>query len=226
MDKNGPQCQVCLRTPDIKLPFFCPTCARNVLYELRIKLAQTLLNKEGLGREIELWIHARNDEVSKASTKKAVDKSPRGPSHRLELEQARSEATQAKARATSILQESQTTRSQIKKMRTDISKRKSDVASRALALKAARQASEHEEEKLMRPLLEETSAVQSSWDRLHHRTAEARVFLCREAAALYGLYQQKKKKGIPGRDLYLLGGVPVVDLRDLNSIYFTPQPPC
>ena len=55
------------------------------------------------------------------------------------------------------------------------------------------------------------------WDALHAKTAEARSFLCMEAAQLYGLQQRRRKKGTPGRDVYLIGGTPICDLRDLNS---------
>jgi Vacuolar sorting 38 and autophagy-related subunit 14 len=57
-------------------------------------------------------------------------------------------------------------------------------------------------------------------DALHARTAESRFFLCRETANLYGLVQRKRRKGAGGRDAYFIGGVPIVDIRDINSMSF------
>ncbi|KAI5798839.1 UV radiation resistance protein and autophagy-related subunit 14-domain-containing protein [Geopyxis carbonaria] len=56
------------------------------------------------------------------------------------------------------------------------------------------------------------------WKALYNRTAEARSFLCREAAGLYGLRIKRKKSG---RVDYLIGGVPIPNLlNDLNAQTF------
>jgi len=53
---------------------------------------------------------------------------------------------------------------------------------------------------------------------LHGRIAEARGYLCREAAGLYGLRQKRRKSG---RVDYVIGGVAIPNyLTDLNSTLF------
>ncbi|PWW73547.1 hypothetical protein C7212DRAFT_347044 [Tuber magnatum] len=53
---------------------------------------------------------------------------------------------------------------------------------------------------------------------LHGRIAEARGYLCREAAGLYGLRQKRRKSG---RVEYVIGGVAIPNyLTDLNSTVF------
>ncbi|KAL3455557.1 UV radiation resistance protein and autophagy-related subunit 14-domain-containing protein [Aspergillus heterothallicus] len=55
------------------------------------------------------------------------------------------------------------------------------------------------------------------WNTLHTKTAEARIFLCREVASLYGLRQKVKKRNNELKELYMIGGVNIFDLRDLNG---------
>src|SRR5436190_6840984 len=45
-------CHVCSRSPNSRLSFYCSTCARNQLYQLRIEHAGALLEKETAGRHI------------------------------------------------------------------------------------------------------------------------------------------------------------------------------
>ena len=219
MDITGPQCQVCLRTPENKLLFFCPTCARNALYELRLKHAQVLLSKEALAKEIESIALAQNSDGGKISLKEPSSEATLRPGNRVVLEETRSAVARSKTRTTALLDECTVLRSQVEKSREHIVRRKADIASRRSGYNAASELFE-DKDKAVRPLQQEISTTEASWNRLHTRTAEARVFLCREAAALYGLQQRKKRKGIPGRDLYIIGGVPIVDLRDLNGINF------
>ena len=223
MDTTGPPCQACLRTPENKLPFFCCTCARNVLYEPRLRHVQILLGKEVLGKEIEQAIFSRSEGEDGGQRKLRAQRSTLDNTHglgdRLVLEQTRSQISRSKTRTSTMVEESKVLHSHIEQMRADVARRKEGVAGRSSSLKAASGLVQQEDDRSMRPMQKNISNTQVSWDRLHNRTAEARVFLCREAAALYGLQRRRKKKGAPGRDLFLIGGVSIVDLRDLNSMY-------
>ncbi|KAJ0421003.1 UV radiation resistance protein and autophagy-related subunit 14-domain-containing protein [Aspergillus carlsbadensis] len=55
------------------------------------------------------------------------------------------------------------------------------------------------------------------WNSLHTKTAEARIFLCREVASLYGLRQKVRKRDNGLKESYMIGGVNIFDLRDLNG---------
>lgn len=62
----------------------------------------------------------------------------------------------------------------------------------------------------------DTRRINSKWKTLHTRTAEARSYLCREAATLYGLRQKRRRSG---RTDYSIGGVPIPNfLQDLNCM--------
>ncbi|KAL2814741.1 UV radiation resistance protein and autophagy-related subunit 14-domain-containing protein [Aspergillus granulosus] len=55
------------------------------------------------------------------------------------------------------------------------------------------------------------------WNSLHTKTAEARIFLCREVASLYGLRQKVRKRDNGLKESYMIGGVNIFDLRDMNG---------
>ncbi|KAL5333220.1 UV radiation resistance protein and autophagy-related subunit 14-domain-containing protein [Aspergillus crustosus] len=55
------------------------------------------------------------------------------------------------------------------------------------------------------------------WHSNHIKTAEARIFLCREAASLYSL-RQKFRRGETGlKESYTIGGVSILNLKELNG---------
>lgn len=61
----------------------------------------------------------------------------------------------------------------------------------------------------------DTKRLNQKWKALYTRTAEARGFLCREAAMLYGLRQKRKKSG---KTEHTIGGVAIPNfLQDLNG---------
>ena len=217
MEKTGPECQVCLRTPDSSLPFYCQTCGRNVLYEVRLKHAQTLLEKETLAKEINAKALSVAGEKSATGNGRAASRDVHEPPNRLSLEHMRSESLKSKSQAQAISAECQTLRAQLETLRGHASKAKKAAAQRASTLDSMQRALQKSQLESTEALEKEISSISTSWDRLHNRTAEARVFLCREVATLYGLQQRKRKKGAPGRDAYLIGGVQIIDLRDLNS---------
>lgn len=63
----------------------------------------------------------------------------------------------------------------------------------------------------------DTKRLNQKWKALYTRTAEARGFLCREAAMLYGLRQKRKKSG---KTEHTIGGVAIPNfLQDLNGNY-------
>ncbi|KAI9806962.1 MAG: hypothetical protein M1833_002620 [Piccolia ochrophora] len=194
------QCTTCSRTHGSKLSFNCPTCARNALYELRLEHITTLLGKETLGAEVDKAVNAHDAATSTWS-----------------VEVARSAAAQAKERVQELnehserlRQEMASCRDEISHTRTGLDRRRADLASATHDLASRRTSSiEHLDKSIKR-----TSA---RWDQQHQRTAESRVFLCREAANLYGLRQRKRRKNGVIKEDYTIGGIPIIDLRDLNG---------
>lgn len=206
------QCDICLRSPSNRLPFNCITCARNVLYEPRIQLAQTLLQSEAIGKDVES--HMVAEPVT--SKKKAATKSPESSST-WTLEQTLGEQVASTERTQDILSHVEALRNENDVMKNEVAKRKAKLIRRHSDLKSAKDALTQREAVAIDPVEKGLRRMELRWDAMHTKTAESRVFLCREAAQLYGLQQRKRKRSGPGRDVYLIGGVPIADLRDLNS---------
>jgi K+-sensing histidine kinase KdpD len=93
------------------------------------------------------------------------------------------------------------------------------VAERRRKLREAQNTS-GKQEQLIDIAQRDIKKLHQKWKAVHARTAEARSFLCREAAMLYGL-RLKRRKG--GNMDYLIGGVTVPNyLRDLNGLSLSP----
>ncbi len=206
------QCDICARHHGQQLPFQCPTCARSALYGLRVQLGQALLDNNSFVRQINPMIAAATRATSPSSP------ATRGSKSRLAIEEASARAERAAERTKDISNHIEILRKEIEDSKADIAKRKaalaqrrSDASSATHNLKARRAATLETVEK-------GTKKLEYRWNSLHAKTVEARVFLCREAANLYHLRQRRRKKGGSVREDYTIGGVGIVDLRDLNSM--------
>ena len=209
------QCEICKRSPTSRLPFNCTLCAREALHEPRIQLALTLLQQETLGHDVEGKI-AQETGILRTSTPKASNK-PQELSPRWALERARIERTASDGEAQAVLGHVEALRAQTKEMKVEIASRKSNLAKRRSDLESATRNISRRQISATEPLEKGLKRTGHRWDALHLATLEARIFLCKEAAQLYGLQQRKRKRGRPGRDIYVIGGIPIADLRELNS---------
>ena len=210
------QCDVCHRTASDRLPLYCTLCARNALYNHRTQLAQTLLQKEDSCREVE----QRTTNKTKASTITTLRDAKLSEPHSRHswlVQRAAAEETLSQEKVESTLHHIQLLREEIKEVRDNISTRKVKLNRRRSEFTSAKQELLHSQANAIDPVEKGIRRTEHRWDILHKKTAESRLFLCREAALLYGLQQRKRKKGGLGRDVYFIGGVPIIDLRDLNS---------
>lgn len=207
------QCDICLRSSSSRLPFHCASCARDVIYEQRILLAQTLLDSEAAGKAVESSIAVGPTSGPIKASAKIMELSPAWA-----LEQAIAEEFASVKRAESIMSHVDALRKETEMARSDIARRKAGNVKRWSDLKSTTLAAQREAEAL-ESVKKGVERMERRWDMLHTRTMESRVFLCREAAQLYGLQQRIRKKAGSVRDIYMIGGVPIPDLRDLNSKY-------
>ena len=215
MEASTVQCQVCIRSATSRLPFLCTACARNALYEPRLQHVQSLLSKEALGREVEYALNAHPKRKKQHNgLREGAHRKPAAP---VAYERATSQLAQVTERIETIFSHVEALQAQTKQMKADIAKRRTAVTQRHAALASAEKEVAKEAAKAPDPVEKAIAKTESRWNALHTQTVEARVFLCREVASLYGLQQKKRRKGVSGRDSYLIGGVPIVDIRDINS---------
>lgn len=208
------ECEICKRSPSSKLPFNCTFCARGSLYPYRLQHAQVLLQKESLEKQIEETVNS----ASVPSNSSAVNPHQKDARSTWAFRSAERDISVSEDRTREIMPHIKALREEIRTMKEDFSARQARIQKRRSDLAAARQ-----ELKLSRALAVESvekgvRRTGQRWDLLHSRTAESRLFLCKEAAHLYGLSKQERRKDAKGRDIHNIGGVPIVDLRDLNSM--------
>jgi hypothetical protein len=116
---------------------------------------------------------------------------------------------------------------QIQSLRSEIQNRNVDISRRRLELARRRSGSESAKYQLAERETGALTSIQNNhkrtdhlWNSLHTKTAEARIFLCREVASLYGLRQKVRKRDNGLKESYMIGGVNIFDLRDLNGKLF------
>ena len=209
------QCDICHRASTARLPFNCTTCARNALYRPRIQYAQVLLEAEKLTEEVERNV-APTQPIGSLS--RGTSGSPK-VHVAYATERLTAERVVLEEKTEAILAQAETLRKQTEELKVYLDKKKAELSERRSNLEAATRRLSERPKRDLEPLEKDLKRTKSHWDALHSKTAEARAFLCREAAQLYGLQQRKRRKGTPGRDFYFVGGTPVCDLRDLNSLW-------
>lgn len=211
------QCDTCHRQPSSRLPFNCTLCARDALYQPRVQLAQALLQKDEIGKEVEQNV-ADVAKSSKDYNAKSIKRSEPKPNPSWTVQSAAAERALSDDRTASSLDHVQILRDEIRKTRDDISERKARFQRRRSEFASAKQELSRKQNSGTEPVDKGIRRTEHRWGLMHKKTAESRLYLCREAALLYGLQQRKRKKGGLGRDVYFIGGVPIADLRDLNSM--------
>ena len=217
MDTPPLQCQICSRPCSEALPFHCITCARNALYEPRLEHAAVLVHREALGKEVSQAVAGTETAQSSLERRSSRSRKDGGPSPRYAMERAISQREESVYQTRLLHEQTETLRPETKRLQTLIAERKKEIALRRTAQESATKAMRREEIDVAGPLQEKIAALEKDSRKIQEHTAEGRTVLCREAASLCGLQSKKHRKGMSGRELYYLGGLPVIDLRDLNS---------
>lgn len=208
------QCDICHRAASSRLPFNCAVCARDALYQPRLQHAQILLEKEALEQEVEQIARKTSSVSTKAPS--SAHKTPQG-TQGWTVQCAAAEQILSDDKSQTILSHVQSLREESQMIKVDIAARRARLIKRQSEFSSAKQELSHSQDSSIEPVEKGIRRTAHRWETLHNKTAESRLFLCKEAAQLYGLQHHKRRKGVPGRDIYSIGGIPIVDLRDLNS---------
>jgi len=200
------QCDICFRTGGQRLPFLCPTDARNRLYEPRIQHARVLVEKDALDQQITALV---------ASQSKGVEQNENGPAvSRQDISEILAEKEQAVDRTQQIIAHADELRIKVEKAREEIAKKKAIIERRKSELAAASNGAEARRTRQIEEVEKSIRMSKYKWNQTHAVTASSRAFLCGEAAKLYGLRWVKKNGGL---EEYKIGGIGIIDLRAMNS---------
>lgn len=199
------QCDICFRTGGHKLPFLCPTDARNVLYEPRLENARVLLEKDALDHQVTAIIS--NDKTA-GPTFTSVRTS-------WDIEKTNIEADLHIDRTQQIIAQADELRKKIDAAKAEIAQKKAAIARRKSELTSASNGLEARRAKHLEDIEKKTKTTKYKWNQMHYTTTQSRAFLCAEAAILYGL--RRTKETDVWLDEYSIAGIPIVDLRSMNS---------
>ncbi|KAI9884199.1 MAG: hypothetical protein M1823_004015 [Watsoniomyces obsoletus] len=210
------ECTICSRSAGGKLPFHCPACARHSLYELRVEHARHLLARESSSRKVEDVISREpgpalgGDGQQRRVTSTEI--ATRWDVYRASMHRQEAElhTREIQVQADTLRKDIEEARMELATLKAAVARRWTDYASVTHNLSSRRRGTLESVDKT-------TKRTSYRADQQHQKTAESRVFLCREAAKLYGLRQRRRKRGEGMKDEYVIGGLGIVDLKDLNS---------
>ncbi|TVY89461.1 hypothetical protein LAWI1_G004375 [Lachnellula willkommii] len=198
-------CDICFRTGGNKLPFLCPTDARNQLYESRVQNAQILLEKDALDQKITSLLLPKpegDNTTAEAST------------DRQKVDAINFERDQALDRTQQIIAHADELRAKVEQAKEDIAKRKASLTRRSSELASASNGSESRRGRQIEEVEKSIRMTKYKWKKDHAALAISRTFLCGEAAKLYGLRRTRRNGGLEN---YIIGHVGIIDLRAMNS---------
>ncbi|KAE9368413.1 hypothetical protein N431DRAFT_560832 [Stipitochalara longipes BDJ] len=202
------QCDICFRTGGSRLPFLCPTDARNRLYEPRIQNARVLLEKDALDQQISTLLSSQSQSASPKSH--PPEGQPVGP----DIAAIFAEKDKAVDRTQQIITQADELRAKVDSAREDIVKRKALLARRRSDLASAVNGVDSRRARQVEDVEKGIRMTKYKWNQGHATTAASRAFLCGEAAKLYGLKRARRNSGT---EEYRIGGVSIVDLRTMNT---------
>ncbi|KAH7156332.1 UV radiation resistance protein and autophagy-related subunit 14-domain-containing protein [Dactylonectria macrodidyma] len=192
-------CDICNRSHDTnRLPFLCTVDARNQIYEGRMNNLHLLIENEALQKQL--------SELLADTTLPSKDSK-----ETLQAQQrlAEDRTTQILAAADKLRNDIKAAQEEIKAKKTAITRRRSDIAAVSSGLMERRAKQQKEVDRA-------SSIFRYRWSQTAEDMSGTRAFLCREAAHLCGL--KRVNKGSPDQFEYHLGGLPIVDLTDMNSL--------
>ncbi|KAL4940499.1 hypothetical protein BDV06DRAFT_224009 [Aspergillus oleicola] len=204
-------CDICTRAQSSAL--LCSTCARSRLYQLRLNHADVLLEREYLGQQIETAVN----EVGKQGQIRETNNVESNGTTKWACQCVSNEQVKSSARVKVLAGQIESLRSQIKDKQYDIAQRRIALARRRSDSESAVYQLSERETGILSGIRNNIKRTDHLWHSNHTKTAEARIFLCREAASLYGLRQKVRKRDDGLRETYTIGGVSILDLRELNG---------
>ncbi|KAL4996508.1 UV radiation resistance protein and autophagy-related subunit 14-domain-containing protein [Aspergillus recurvatus] len=209
-------CDICTRTQSTA--FLCPTCARNRLYQLRIDSTSVILEREYLGQQIEAAINPDGEHEKQLSGsgihKAELERGKPGP---WTLQSIKNEQSRSAARTEIMVNHIRSLQSRVKDKSLDISQRKIILARQRSDSESAIYQLSERESGMLSGIQNNIKRTDHLWHTNHTKTAEARIFLCREVASLYGLRQKGRKRDTGIKETYTIGGVGIIDLREMNG---------
>jgi hypothetical protein len=177
------------------------------------------LEKETAGQQIETAVVSKKANGDVPVSCRTSDKSghDENSSTSWTIEAAQSSGAQLGLRTHTILSHVEILKREIKEGKDEIVRRRALIAQRRSGAESANYQLADRRAAALASVQNTIKKTEDLWNSLHNKTAESRIFLCREAASLYGLRQRTRRKQGEVTNSYAIGGLGIVDLREMNS---------
>jgi hypothetical protein len=202
------ECDICLRPHSHKLPFYCPVDARNQLYELRLRHARVLLEKDGLDREISSLVTDDLRDTAGTDAEHGLQVPVRVTTNDSKAEAARDRTQQ-------IIQKAEELRRSVEAAKADIASRKAVIQKGRQILEKTRNGLEARRNKQQDEVAKAIRLAKGRWNYCHAMTVQCRPYLCWQIGSLFALQRLKSEHSLVTE--FAIGGVKMVDLRNMNT---------
>lgn len=211
-------CGICSTSSRTHGEATCASCARALIYQARLDHLTDLLARESLKESVSKIVTPSSQAEVAAPSRgpESIDIIESAAKHNYALLVGETQALEA--RCGSVHQQAQQLKRQIEDARTDVATRTADHDRRRAELSSERQLLKTRGTQLLEPLKANIKYLGDKIGKNQSRTRLGRVKLCNETARLAGL-QPRRRKTFDGRIVedYMIGGVPIPDLRNLHS---------
>ena len=223
LSRSVMHCYICEQPPSTYRPFNCLLCARDAIYQSRLRLAQTQLAQEAAATQVEQRLKAARATPSEPSKVQPMVDHSQHPI--VAIDRIAAQKVALKERIIQVSEVSEHVRMEIARLKDDIANRGTANVKRRKDLAMART-------ELGRRVISDREAaekmlgrIQHRWNAIHTRTIDSQLLLCQEAASLFGLHTTSMQNP-PVNKTYAIGGLPIFSLKELNSEFcdFTPSP--
>ena len=201
------ECGICARTghelSDVGI--HCASCARTLLYSVRIEQARTLLEKSTLNEQLESVALGTRGE-------KRLEDTWSTESNKIKANQTRAKVEE-KQQAISDLKQ------QVENLKEDIERKRADIKARTATLKTTKGTLAGQDKGQRDRLKEKMARGSKNLESIHQHLVQARTYLCREAATLMR-FRHGKPRGTSNPLIvrYIIGGIPITDLKSINGM--------
>jgi hypothetical protein len=189
----------------------CPSCVRAMLYGVRLELARVLMEKEQMGAKIEAITKPQESNAPLDNELAILSAAWQNQWDAIDEEQAIEQDNELRRQLVISQKEVELKKARAQELRERLAEKKANVA-------AAKEALAKGQRKKYEELKAAYARGQTQHDSLHTKIVDAKAVLCREAASLLRLRHVKKKtKDGSIKDRYSIAGLPLPDLKDINS---------
>ena len=208
------ECGICTKMFDARRKPFCPSCARAKLYASRIEQAAALLGREKAHTHVEAVVRPGNDGILAALSEDADWDAITAGVKTNSVQRAKEELEAIDGKVRDITGKADQLRRDIEEYKRLLEGRKEANERRRTQLAVQQEQLDKEQAKVTAPIHAAVRKARHRLNKVHSRTIDSREYLCQASSTVSGL---RKTKLPDGKTQFLLRGIPLPSLKDVNG---------